>query len=473
MKEPTFEPVGLHHYRIRRTEIPGMRVDVEVYATEGILAAIRADKTYAQIVNVASMPDVSDPVHLMPDAHFGYGFPIGAVAAFSAEDGWVSPGGVGADINCGVRLMATRIPAAELDEKNRRALAEDIYRTVPSGLGVGGDVRLTGKSLDRVLERGAAAVVERGYGDAADLARIEDGGGLAGADADAVSAAAKKRGETQCGTMGAGNHFLEVQRVDTVFDGHLAGSWGIGDGMLAVMIHSGSRGLGYQVSDEFWKMSRKMLPQFGITVADAQLSPLPVRSDPGKAYLAAMRAAANYAFANRQVLMHLVRTVLENFFGGTSATLGLRLVYDVAHNIAKEESYAARSTVAPGIRKLLVHRKGATRAFDGQPVIIPGDMGTASYLLVGTAESEKSYSTVCHGAGRVLSRTAAKNRVNVSRLLVDLRARGIEVRGGSKGGIAEEAPEAYKDIEQVVDAVCANGLARRVARLRPVCVIKG
>lgn len=461
--------LGEHRYGISKADHPGLTADIVIYATEGILEAIREDKTYTQIVNVASMPDVVSPVQLMPDAHFGYGFPIGAVAAFQASDGWVSPGGVGADINCGVRLMVSQIQAADLDGQKKKKLVEEMFRRVPSGLGVGGPIRLDGKSLNDVLERGAPAIVERGFGLPQDLNHIEDNGSLDGADPEAVSDAAKKRGRDQCGTMGSGNHFMEVQMVEKVFEPDVAARWGVTEGMLAVMIHSGSRGLGYQVSDEFWKRAKKALPQFGIHVPDAQLSPLPVQSGLGREYLGAMRAAANYAFANRQALMHLVRKVFESQFGGTTECLGLNLVYDVAHNIAKEEEYETDGKK----RKLLVHRKGATRAFPGQPVIIPGDMGTASYLLVGTDEAEKSFFTVCHGAGRVLSRTAAKKRVDVAKLVSSLREKGIEVRGGSKAGLAEEAPEAYKDIEQVVDAVVVNALAKRVARLKPLCVIKG
>lgn len=462
--------IGDHKYTISKADNPGLRADVIIYATEGIMEAIRSDQTFTQIVNVASLPDILSPVHLMPDAHVGYGFPIGAVAAYDALDGWVSPGGVGADINCGVRLMATTIPAAQLDDHGKKILVEEMFRRVPSGLGVGGQIRLGGKSLIAVLERGARAMVEQGYGRPEDLDRIEDGGAIAGADAAQVSDTAKKRGSDQCGTMGSGNHFMEVQAVDKVFETDLASRWGVHEGNLAVMIHSGSRGLGYQVSDEFWKISKRALPQFGIHVPDAQLSPLPVRSDLGRRYLGAMRAAANFAFANRQALMHLVRQVIQEHFAGTAESLGLQLVYDVAHNIAKEETY---ETADQTKRQLLVHRKGATRAFAGQPVIIPGDMGTASYLLAGTEEAKQSYFTVCHGAGRVLSRSAAKRRVDVGKLVKGLREKGIEVRGGSKAGLAEEAPEAYKDIEQVVEAVVTNGLAKRVARLKPVCVIKG
>ncbi|MBI4180151.1 RtcB family protein [bacterium] len=461
--------IGEHRYTISKADHPGLAADIIIYATEDILEAIRKDQTYVQIVNVACMPGVVSPVHLMPDAHFGYGFPIGAVAAFDAVDGWVSPGGVGADINCGVRLMATSIPAADLDAARKKSLVEEMFRKIPSGLGVGGPIRLEGRSLDDVLERGAPAIVEKGFGVPEDLKHIEDSGSIEGADPDAVSDAAKKRGRDQCGTMGSGNHFMEVQAVEKVFEPDLAARWGVAEGTLAVMIHSGSRGLGYQVSDEFWKRSKKALSEFNISIADAQLSPLPVRHELGREYLAAMRAAANYAFANRQALMHLSRKVFEREFGGKAESLGLKLVYDVAHNIAKEETYETEGRK----RSLLVHRKGATRAFPGQPVIIPGDMGTASYLLVGTDEAVRSYFTVCHGAGRVLSRTAAKKRVDVGKLVASLREKGIEVRGGSKAGLAEEAPEAYKDIEQVVEAVVVNGLAKRVARLRPLCVIKG
>ena len=461
--------IGEHKYGIARADHPGLMADIVLYATPEILEAIRADQTFTQIVNVASMPDIESPVHLMPDAHFGYGFPIGAVAAFDAVTGWVSPGGVGADINCGVRLMASGISASDLDAKKKKTLVEEMFRRIPSGLGVGGPLKLSGRPLDDVLTRGAAAIVEHGYGRPEDLKWIEDGGELEGADPADVSDAAKKRGRDQCGTMGSGNHFMEVQAVDKVFEPELAQSWGVAEGTLAVMIHSGSRGLGYQVSDEFWKRSKRALPEFGIRVPDAQLSPLPVRSGLGREYLSAMRAAANYAFANRQALMHLVRKVFQDFFSGTAESLGLRLVYDVAHNIAKEEVYDRDG----GKKRLLVHRKGATRAFPGQPVIIPGDMGTSSYLLVGTKGAEQSYFTVCHGAGRVMSRTAARKRVDVGKLVGRLREQGIEVRGGSNAGLAEEAPEAYKDIERVVEAVVVNGLAVRVARLKPVCVIKG
>lgn len=464
-----YERVGEHHYRVTRGDVPGMNADVEIYATEDILKMIRTDEAPRQIFNVASLPDVMSPVHLMPDAHYGYGFPIGAVAAFDAADGWVSPGGVGADINCGVRLISTSIPVSELDESRRTKLVETLYKRVPCGIGVGGPFRLAGKDMDRVLRLGARAVVDMGHGSEDDLDHTEDGGCMEGVDEIVVSKTARERGWDQCGTLGSGNHFLEVQRVEKVFDEDQAESWGIREGNVAVMIHSGSRGLGYQVFTEFSRRAKSSLRQFGLTVLDGQLSPLPIRSDLGREYLSAMRASANFAFANRQVLMHLTQKALEDFFSETQRSIGFRLVYDVAHNIAKVEEYEQDDRMD----KILVHRKGATRAYPSQPVIIPGDMGTASYLLVGSPEARSSYYTVCHGAGRVLSRHAAKKKVNVKNMLDGLRRLGIEVRGASKGGLAEEAPEAYKDIEQVVDAVEANRFVRRVARLKPVCVIKG
>ena len=456
-------------YEISTEARADMRVPARVFADEEILAAIRGDRSLEQLQNVATLPGIVDAAIAMPDIHQGYGFPVGGIAAMELPDGVVSPGGVGYDINCGVRLLALPLDVDELGAR-RTPLVHEIARAVPAGTGREGGKRV---DLQRVLREGSGILAELPD----DVERTESGGRLAGADPDAVSERAKQRGGGQLGTMGSGNHFVEVQRVDEVFDA-AAAAYGLRDGQVTVLIHSGSRGLGHQVCSDHVKRMDAVLGRYGISLPDRQLSCAPASSPEGRAYLAAMAAAANFAWANRQEIANRIRSSVARVLGRDAAD-GTRQVYDVAHNVAKTERYRGR--------ELLVHRKGATRAFPagsdeipdeyrrvGQPVFIPGSMGTASYVLAGEPGSiERSFGTTCHGAGRRLSRTAAKKEIHGAVLRRQLEARGIVVRSASNKGLAEEAPFAYKDVESVVDVVARAGLARRVARLVPIGVVKG
>jgi tRNA-splicing ligase RtcB (3'-phosphate/5'-hydroxy nucleic acid ligase) len=457
---------------------PDMRVPIRVYADDDLLEAILSGDAMTQLVNVATLPGVEGMVYGMPDMHDGYGFPVGGVAATRISDGVISPGGVGFDINCGVRLLATPLTRQRLGDRHE-AFVHELSRAIPSGTGRGGRLRLDDDAMSRVLLDGAAHVVrEMALGVDADLAHTESGGRLDGADPDKVSSRARDRGRDQLGTMGSGNHFVEVQIVDAVFDERAAAAMGLFHGQLTVLIHCGSRGLGHQVCTDYVKVMDRRLETFGITLPDRQLSCAPIASPEGRDYLGAMSAAANFAWANRQVIAHNVRGAVVRFFPDV-APADVRLVYDVAHNMAKVEAH--------GGAQLCVHRKGATRAFGpssgdlppdyravGQPVFIPGSMGTSSYVLVGSDNSESlSWGSACHGAGRALSRSAAKRQVTGSELRKSLEAQGVVVRAGSSKGLAEEAPFAYKDVERVVDVVEQVGLARRVARLHPIGVVKG
>jgi tRNA-splicing ligase RtcB len=455
-----------------------MRVPARVFADADLIEAIAADRSLEQLQNVATLPGIVEAALAMPDIHQGYGFPVGAVAATAGADGVVSPGGVGYDINCGVRLLALALDERELGAR-REPLVHQIAREVPVGAGREGPLALRGRELDRVLADGPAALVRaRGLGDPADLERTESAGRLAGADPAAVSARARERGGAQLGTLGSGNHFLELQVVEEVTDGRAADAFGLRPGQVTALIHSGSRGLGHQVCTDFVKRMDAALPRHGIVLPDRQLSCAPVSSPEGRAYIAAMAAAANFAWANRQAIAAAIRRAVARVLGPRAAA-ATRQVYDVAHNVAKLERHAGRS--------VWVHRKGATRAFPpgsdeippayreaGQPVFIPGSMGTASWVLAGRAGSlERSFGTVCHGAGRRLSRTAVRRQVQGATLRAELEARGIVVRAPSARGLAEEAPVAYKDVDRVVAVVERAGLAARVARLRPIGVVKG
>jgi tRNA-splicing ligase RtcB len=419
----------------------------------------------------------------MPDIHWGYGFCIGGVCATDpAEGGVISPGGVGYDINCGVRLLGTNLMHAEIAPRLPE-LMNVLFRRIPAGVGVGGPYLFDAKELRRILGDGAGHLLKRGLATESDVEHTEARGCLADAEPDEVSPRALERGGDQCGTLGAGNHFLEVQVVDEIFDEEAAGVMGLQLGLLCVMIHSGSRGLGYQVCDDALHALRNIPAQYGIQLPDRQLVCAPVESAEGQRYLRAMRAAANYAWANRQLLAWQTREVFAEFFGRSWESMQMNLVYDVAHNIAKME----RHTVAGREKMLCVHRKGATRAFPpghrelpdryrgiGQPVIIPGDMGRASWVLVGAAGSmEQSFGTTCHGAGRLLSRTAAIQKARGRRIDQELAAAGVIAKCRSRTGLAEEQPDAYKDVSQVVTVVHRAGLARKVARLRPLGVVKG
>jgi tRNA-splicing ligase RtcB len=467
-------------------EIPrhgGMRVPARVYASEAQMATLRDDPALAQLVNVAHLPGIVGHALAMPDVHWGYGFPIGGVAAVDAEEGVVTPGGIGFDINCGVRLLATRVPAPDIAPVRDR-LADRLFASVPAGVGSAGAVRpLSPRDTRRVLERGAAWAVEEGFGRASDLEHCEEEGRLRGADPEAVSETARTRGRTQLGSLGSGNHFLEVQRVERVHDASVAAALGLEEGQVAVMIHSGSRGLGYQVCDDALRTMGPAMRRHGIAVPDRQLACVPLRSAEGQAYLGAMAAAANFAWANRQVMAGLAERTFAEVLGAGAATLGFRLVYDVCHNVAKLEEHV----VDGRLRRVCVHRKGATRAFApghpalppglrrlGQPVIIPGDMGRYSFLLVGAEGAmAESFGTTCHGAGRVMSRAQAKKAGRGVDLVAALAERGVTVRARALSGLAEEMPWAYKDAADVVDVVVRAGLARLVARLVPLIVVKG
>ena len=437
-------------------EIPArgaMRVPARIFADDDILSAIAADKSLEQLRNVATLPGIVDAALAMPDIHQGYGFPVGGLAATELPDGVVSPGGVGYDINCGVRLLALPLDEPELGGR-REALVHELARAIPAGAGKESSLRV---DLQRVLREGSRVVAERED----DVENTESEGRLDGADPEAVSERAQQRGAGQLGTMGSGNHFVELQRVSRLF----ADEFDLRENQLTVLIHSGSRGLGHQVCSDYVARMDAVLGKYGIELPDRQLSCAPASSPEGQRYLAAMAAAANFAWANRQEIANRVRRAVARVLGGETAE-GTRQVYDVAHNVAKVESYDGRD--------LLVHRKGATRAFPGQPVFIPGSMGTSSFVLAGEKGSlERSFGTTCHGAGRSLSRTAAKKRIHGAELRRQLEARGIVVRCPSNAGLAEEAPFAYKDVERVVEVVERAGLAVRVAELRPIGVVKG
>lgn len=463
------EKISDYKFRIPKSYKPGMRVDGIIYADEKLLQGIKKDKAPEQVANVAFLPGIVRYSLAMPDIHWGYGFAIGGVAATDPDNGGViSPGGVGFDINCGVRLLKTNLELGDIKDKIS-SIVNSLYQTVPSGLGSKGDIRISKQEERKLLVKGAGWAVSRGLGVKEDLDCCEESGAIEGADPDAVSDRAYERGKPQAGTLGSGNHFLEVQAVDEIFDKETAEKLNLFIGQITVMVHSGSRGFGYQVCDDYSRSMVKCLSKYNIDVPDRQLACAPIKSPEAQAYIGAMKAAANYAWANRQVLMHLVRESFEKVFSKSWQSLGMSLIYDVAHNIAKFEKH-----VIDGKEKTLcVHRKGATRAFTGQPVIIPGDMGTASYLLIGTEKAAETFYSTCHGAGRVMSRHQAIRTVDIGRLMSKLKQKGIEVRSTGKKTIAEEAPDAYKDINQVVNVVHKAGLSKKVCRMRPLCVVKG
>lgn len=460
--------------------VPGMRVPARVFADAELLAAIEQDRSLEQLANVATLPGIVDAALAMPDIHQGYGFPVGGVAATDASEGVISPGGVGYDINCGVRLLALPLQYDELVGDQRERLVHELSRRVPVGTGgKGAREGLKGANLKRVLAEGPRALLEDlGIGSEDELSFTESGGCLDGADPAAVSPRARERGAGQIGTLGSGNHFLELQRVETIYEPQAAQAFGLRLGQLTVLIHSGSRGLGHQVCTDFVKRMDARLGHYGIELPDRQLSCAPIGSPEGQDYLCAMAAAANFAWANRAALAHRVRESVGSVLGSDTAR-NTNTVYDVAHNVAKLEQH--------GSGTVCVHRKGATRAFppghpeippeyaeSGQPVFIPGSMGTASYVLAGRPGAmERSFGTTCHGAGRRMSRTAVRKAIDGGQLRRRLEASGIVVRALSARGLAEEAPEAYKDVDRVVEIVERAGLAARVARTAPVGVVKG
>ncbi len=457
-----------------------MRVDGLVFASEALMASILSDQSLQQVQNVATLPGIVGRSMAMPDIHWGYGFPIGGVAAFDANDGVVSPGGVGYDINCGVRVLKT--PYGWEDVAPRiEALVKGLFRNIPCGVGSKRkDLKVSEAEERRVLEKGAQWAVEAGYGEAGDAEHIEAEGRIPGADPSAVSNRALQRGRPQIGTLGSGNHFVEIGVVDAVFEAKLADAFGLSEGQVLVLIHTGSRGLGHQVCDDAIRVMLDASRRYGIDLPDRQLCCAPVSSPEGKRYLSAMAAAANFAFANRQLITHWVR---ETFRRALSKDASLPVLYDVAHNIAKLETHEVEGAK----RKLCVHRKGATRAFGpghpevpeafrdvGQPVLIPGDMGRSSFILAGTARSmEESFGSTCHGAGRTMSRKGAKRAAKGRDIRKELSARGVTVMAAGRGTLAEEMPEAYKDVSEVVEVVHAAGIGNKVARLKPMGVVKG
>lgn len=481
MTRPAVTVEQLDAFRWRVPRAGGMRTDGLIFADASLMHDLEGDQCIQQVVNVAHLPGIVGPSIAMPDIHWGYGFPIGGVAAFDEHEGVVSPGGVGYDINCGVRLLTTPLSIDDVRPRLRQ-LADTLYRQIPSGVGASrSDLRLSPGELDRVLARGAEWAVAEGYGAQRDLECIEGGGRLDG-DPGCVSRHAKERGKNQLGTVGSGNHFVEIGQVTEVYDPAVAGRLGLQPGGVTVFIHSGSRGLGYQVCDDYLDRMLRAAARYGIALPDKQLCCAPLRSAEAREYLGAMNAAANYAFANRQLMSHYVRRALGEVFDPRVAD-ATDLVYDVCHNIAKFEVHQVQGRS----RRLCVHRKGATRAFPpghpelgerfrdiGQPVLIPGDMGRYSFVLVGTPGAfSETFGSTCHGAGRRMSRHQAKKVARLRNIPRELEERGILVRAASRATVDEEIPEAYKDVARVVDVVHAAGIGRKVVKLTPVAVVKG
>ncbi|MFH1619300.1 MAG: RtcB family protein [bacterium] len=463
--------------RSGRMEVPG-----RVYASEPMLHKMEAGKVADQVSNVACLPGIIGYSYAMPDAHWGYGFPIGGVAAMTMESGVISPGGVGYDISCGVRLLRSSVTAEEMKRHIPR-LMDVLFARIPSGVGSESRLRLDGHAMEKVFEKGARWAVETGHGTKEDLESQEDGGALPGADPSVPGRRARERGEKQLGTLGSGNHFLELQEVDEVYDRKTAEGFGVFKGQFVVLIHTGSRGLGYQICDDFIRVMNAAQGRYGISVPDRQLCCAPLSSKEGRAYFAAMCCAGNYAKANRQIITHGVREAFSRVLGQGPGELGMDVVYDVSHNLAKMETHVFQGKKV----KVCVHRKGATRAFPaghpevpeiyrllGQPVLVPGSMGTFSYLLVGTTGAmEETFGSVCHGAGRMMSRSQALKTARGEDTGENLKKQGIEIRTDSLKGLAEEAPHAYKDVSAVVEICARAGLASKVARMKPLGVVKG
>ena len=479
---PPIQKVGTCRFIVPKDAVRGMKVPCYIFAAEDFLEDIKGTKALDQAINVTHLPGVVKGSIVMPDIHEGYGFPIGGVAACDLEDGVISPGGVGYDINCGVRLCRSDLTLAEVKPRIRD-LTDTIFKMVPSGVGREGKISVSREEAESLLLKGAKWALEKGYGWPDDIERCEEGGAMQGADPSRVSRKAYERGKGQVGTLGSGNHFIEVGYVEEVYDERTAGAFGLFKHQVVFWVHSGSRGFGHQVCQDNLDIMRQTTEKYGIKLPDRQLDCAPFKSPEGQAYFAAMAAAANYAWANRQVLLHLVREAVSKVLGRGAEALGMSLVYDVAHNIAKIEEH----DVDGQRKKLVVHRKGATRAFPagrpeipevyrqyGQPVLVPGDMGRASYVLVGTAQAMRdSFGSACHGAGRALSRQQAKRAMSAEELVNELSSRGVYVRSATMKGLLEEAPQAYKDVDDVVEATVAAGLARKVVRTRPLGVVKG
>ena len=476
------EQIAPYEWEIPASYRSDMRVSVRLFASEDMLDEVTRDKSLEQAVNATTLPGLVGSVLVMPDMHQGYGFPIGGVAATRYPEGVISPGGIGYDINCGVRLLASNILYQEA-KPHLEDLATALNQFCPSGVGTGGSHRLSNREVEEVCRKGSQWARSAGFASEQDLRRTEEGGRITGADPRHVSPRALQRGSSQVGSLGAGNHFIEIDLVEEVFDSGSAQVMGLQEGYLALQIHCGSRGLGHQVCSDYVKRLQSAVDRYGIQLPDRALVCAPMDSPEGEAYLSAMACAANYAFANRQVLSHHAREAFESVLAGRVNNWGLSLVYDVAHNIGKIETHAVEGKDT----EVCVHRKGATRAFGpgaedlpseyrkiGQPVLVPGSMGTSSWVLHGTAEAmQRSLGSCCHGAGRVMSRSKAKKTIWGEDLLARLKDQGITIRAGSMAGLAEEAPAAYKDVDAVVDTVVQAGIAVPVARLKPLVVIKG
>lgn len=471
-------------YRIDPNPDKGMKVPVTIYANESLITKMATDRTIDQAANVATLPGVMKHVVVLPDGHEGYGFPVGGVAATDIEEGVISPGGVGYDINCGVRLVRTNLTESDLRPKLKE-LVNELFRSIPSGVGSEGSIKLSKPELDELLVEGVRWAVSHGYGDKNDAEVCEEGGSMAGADPARVSDTARKRGASQLGSLGSGNHFLEVQKVDKIFDERAAKAMGLEkEGQLTVLIHCGSRGFGHQICTDYLRVSESALRKYGLILADRELACVPNNSKEGEDYRKAMYSALNFAWANRQMITHWTRKTFERVFGAGEGGLDMDLVYDVAHNIAKVERHKVDGE---GMRDVVVHRKGATRAFPagmdqipgkyrgiGQPVIIPGSMGTASWILLGSKKSlDLSFGSTAHGAGRTMSRSAAKRSYTAEGVKSGLESKGIYVKALTMEGMVEETPEAYKDVDSVAEVSHSLGIATKVVRLVPIGVIKG
>lgn len=471
-------------FKIDANSAKGMKVPVTIYANDSLISKMATDRTIDQAANVATLPGVMKHVVVLPDGHEGYGFPVGGVAATDMEEGVISPGGVGYDINCGVRLMRTNLTESDLRPK-LKDLVNELFRSIPSGVGSEGSIKLSRSELDELLVEGVRWAVTHGYGTNDDADVCEEGGSMAGADPASVSDTARKRGASQLGSLGSGNHFLEVQKVDKIYDQRAAKAMGLDHaGQLTVLIHCGSRGFGHQICTDYLRVSESALRKYGMSLPDRELACVPNNSKEGADYRKAMYSALNFAWANRQMITHWTRKTFERVFQTAEGGLDMELVYDVAHNIAKVERH---SVDGEGARDVVVHRKGATRAFPagmqqvpdryrsiGQPVILPGSMGTASWILLGSQKSlELSFGSTAHGAGRTMSRSAAKRSYTAEGVRSGLESRGIYVKAMTREGVVEETPEAYKDVDAVADVSHSLGIATKVVRLVPIGVIKG
>jgi tRNA-splicing ligase RtcB len=469
-------------YRIEADSSLGMKVPVTIYADEVLMKKMMTDRTIKQAINVATLPGILQHAVVLPDGHEGYGFPVGGVAAMDADEGMISPGGVGYDINCGVRLLRTNLTEEQVRPKLGE-LVNDLFKSIPSGVGSKGAVRLNQSELDEVLVKGVNWAIEHGYGVSDDANVCEENGQIANADPNKVSDKARKRGAPQLGSLGSGNHFLEVQRVEEIHDEEAAKRMGIKKGSVTVLIHCGSRGFGHQVCSDYLRISEQVQEKYNIHLADRELACVPNNSEEGESYRAAMFAALNFAWSNRQMITHWTRKSFERVFGQTESDLDMKLVYDVAHNIAKVENHK----IDGKNRRVVVHRKGATRAFPanleevplkyrdlGQPVLVPGSMGTGSWILLGKENSmSKSFGSTAHGAGRMMSRSKARRDFTEEQVKKSLNDKGIFIKSLTRDGVVEETPEAYKNVDSVVNVSHELGIATKVAKLVPIGVIKG